>query len=126
MAGQILKDLDATPEPFTVHAGLWGISAHASNWNGGSVVLQIVAADDVVWLLALEPTSADGVFQAYLMSGRYRLLLTGGTSAVLPPLAPVIGFHEQIITERLKNIAGNRDAESRDIFVVDGLRRIGK
>ena len=73
------KNISATPTPFKLHAGLYGLTVHAGTWGGGSVTLQRLAADGSTYPTAFKAFSADGSATAYVPSGAYQLTLDTAT-----------------------------------------------
>jgi hypothetical protein len=73
------KNISATPKPFKLGAGLYGLTAHAEIWGGGSVTLQRLAADGSTYATAFKAFSADGSATAYAPSGTYQLTIAIAT-----------------------------------------------
>jgi hypothetical protein len=72
-------NISATPAPFVLHGGNYGVTIHAT-FSGGSVTLQRLATDGVTFVNVITPLTADGYVSADLPSGTYRLAITTATA----------------------------------------------
>jgi hypothetical protein len=72
------KNISATPAPFTLRGGNYGVTAHAT-WGGGTVTLQRLSPDGVTFVTVLTAFSADGYQNQNLPSGTYQLLVATAT-----------------------------------------------
>jgi hypothetical protein len=79
--GQTLswKNIAATPKPFKLGAGLYGLTAHAGTWGGGGVTLQRLAVDGSTYATAFKAFLADGSATAYVPSGTFQLTIAIAT-----------------------------------------------
>ena len=69
------KGISATPRPFKLPAGLYGLTIHAETWRGGSVTLLRLAADGSTNATAFKAFLDDGSATAYVPSGTYQLTI---------------------------------------------------
>ena len=67
-------NISATTSAFRLTGGRYGVTVHAT-FGGGSVTLQVQAADGTTWITALTAFTADGVAVADLLPGSYRVAL---------------------------------------------------
>jgi hypothetical protein len=54
---------------------LYELTVHAGTWGGGSVTLQRLAADGLIFATAFRAFSADSSATAYVPSGTYQLTI---------------------------------------------------
>jgi hypothetical protein len=74
------KNIAATPAPFTLRGGSYGITAHSSAWGGGSATLQRLSPDGLTYVTVLTALSADGYSSANLPSGVYQMAIATVTA----------------------------------------------
>jgi hypothetical protein len=53
------KNIAATPAPFTLRGGNYGVSARSAAWGGGSATLQRLASDGATYVTVLTAFSPD-------------------------------------------------------------------
>lgn len=82
------KNISATPAPFTLRGGNYGVTAHAT-WGGGSVTLQRLSPDGSTYVTVLTAFAADGYQNANLPSGTYQLLVATATAIYVDVVATV-------------------------------------
>lgn len=73
-------NISATTAAFAVQGGEYGWIASAT-WAGGSITLQVQAADGTTWLTAANAWTANATGLVALPPGWYRVLVSGSTSA---------------------------------------------
>jgi hypothetical protein len=74
------KNIAATPAPFNLRGGSYGISAHSATWSAGSVTLQRLAPDGLTYVTVLTAFSADGYASVNLPAGTYQLAIATATA----------------------------------------------
>jgi hypothetical protein len=72
------KNISATPAPFVLRGGNYGVTVHAT-FGGGSVTLQRLSPDGVTYVTVLTAFAADGYQNQNLPSGTYQLLVVTAT-----------------------------------------------
>jgi hypothetical protein len=73
--------ISATPAPFTLRGGNYGVSVSAT-FGGGSVTLQRLLPDAATYVTVMTAFAAAGYANANLPSGTYRLLITTATGVI--------------------------------------------
>jgi hypothetical protein len=73
------KNIAATPAPFTLRGGSYGVTVHAT-FGGGSVTLQRLAPDGSTFVTVLAAFSADGYSSVNLPAGSYELAIATATA----------------------------------------------
>ena len=59
--------------------GQYGITWRSTSWGGGSVQLQVLAADDITFVNAAVAATADGTSLVLIPSGYYLFVVTTST-----------------------------------------------
>jgi hypothetical protein len=72
------SNIAATTAAFTLAAGNYGVTVHAT-FGGGSVTLQRLSADATTYITCLTAFTADGYASVSLPSGSYRLTVATAT-----------------------------------------------
>lgn len=72
------SNISATPTPFTLRGGAYGVTVHAT-WGGGSVTLQRLSADGTTYVTVLDAFTADGYASVNLPGGTYQLAIATAT-----------------------------------------------
>jgi hypothetical protein len=76
--GYFASNINATPAPFILTGGEYGIDLHAT-WNAGSVTLEKLAGDGSTYLAVLPAFTADSYATVYLPHGQYKLVIATAT-----------------------------------------------
>ena len=78
VGGQSFFNISATTANFTLDPGIYGADFVAV-WNGGSVTLEKLAADNATWVTALTPWTANGTTLGQIPEGIFRLKVANAT-----------------------------------------------
>jgi hypothetical protein len=70
---QSFSNINATTAAFTLAGGLYGVTVKASTY--GTVILQVLAADNTTYLAVMSAFLADGYASANLPTGTYKVAL---------------------------------------------------
>lgn len=77
---QSWSNIAATPDEFTLYAGVFGLTI-AATWGGGSAVLERYLPESTTWVAVAAAVTANGYAgPLYLPTGRYRLTITTATA----------------------------------------------
>ena len=82
------KNISATPAPFVLRGGNYGLTCHAT-FGGGSIALQRLSPDGSTFVTVLTALTSDGYGNANLPSGTYQLLVTTATGVNCDVVATV-------------------------------------
>jgi hypothetical protein len=83
------SNLAATSSTFTVAGGKFSLDVVGS-WGSGSAQLELLGPDFSTWLNAGSSVTSNTIQTLDLPSGQYRVVITGGASAVYFALTKVI------------------------------------
>lgn len=75
--------VSASPARFTLTGGQYMALAVCGSWNGGSATLYIIGPDNVTWLSAITPLTANGGGIVDLPPGQFLWVLSGVVDAYL-------------------------------------------
>jgi len=84
----VFTNISATPAPFVLRGGNYGITAHAT-FGGGSVTLQRLSPDGVTYVTVLTAITADGYANLNLPSGTYQLAIATATGVYVDVVSTV-------------------------------------
>ena len=77
---QFWNVISATPNDFTLDAGAYGLTLHASVW--GTATLRKLLPDGVTYVLVANAVAADGFTFIEVPAGQYQLTLAGVTGLI--------------------------------------------
>jgi hypothetical protein len=85
----VAVDINATIASFNLVSGTYGVLVHTAKWNGATVPLSALSADDRTFVPVMLPLREDGYVVVDLPAAKYQITVSGSPTNVNVTVAPV-------------------------------------
>jgi hypothetical protein len=85
----VAVDINETTASFNLVSGTYGVLVHTAEWNGATVALSALSADNRTFVPVMWPLREDGYVVVDLPAGPYQITVSGSPTNVNVSVSPV-------------------------------------